>query len=192
MTTPVTYSQSTSYFSGYNYDTYRVIETYPHTSDFVYDQSICDEFSLELIPVHCDKWGNKRNHIAEYTRNSDSLNQGNEILSFLDRKSVQTGEPCVQQQTITNLTEHLLQGGEEWYPSEVPGITDDHFPITGEQFGIFPDKYDPLPSISCHLMNEIGYGSQAKVPTNTALSETTVVASTRRSMAEIHELHPFH
>ena len=212
MTTSVTYSQSTSYFPGYNYDTRRVIETYPHTTDFVYDQAICDEFSLELIPVHCDMWADKRKHIAEYKRNNNSLIQGNEILSFLDRNVTmssdelqsliiasikrlsditQEGESCVQQQTITNLTEHLIPAGNDWYPDTVPGITDGDYPNTGENWNIFPNQYRPLPSVSCCFMDEVGYGSQDKVPTNTDLCDTTVVASTRRSMAEIHAIHPF-
>jgi hypothetical protein len=212
MTSPIIYSQSTSTWSSYNYDTYRVIQTYPHTSDFVSDQAICDEFSLELIPVHCELWSEKRTHVANYKRNLASLTEGNEILSFLDRNvtmssdqlqsliiaslkrlgdTVQSGNSCYQERTITALCEHLIQGGEEYYPSEVPGVTDGHFPRTGEQFTIFPSKYSPLPSVSCRFMEELGYGTQHKVPTNTDLCDTTVIPSTRRSMAEVHDIHPF-
>jgi len=212
MTSPIIYSQSTSTWCSYNYDTYRVIETYPHTSDFVSDQAICDEFSLELIPVHCEKWSEKRKHIADYNRNLASFTEGNEILSFLDRNvtmssdqlqsliiaslkrlsdTVQSGNGCVQACTITSLTEGLFEGGEGNYPSEVPGVTDGDYPRTGEHFDIFPSKYSPLPSIGTRFMEELGYGSGQKVGCNTDLCDTTVIPSTRRSMAEVHNIHPF-
>ena len=206
---PVTYLGSKSRFGfdrDYSYDTYELIERYPHSIEFVSDQQICDEFDLELVPIHCERWRDRKEHIAQYKRNVRSLTQGNEILSFLERNvslSDSEMESLIiaalaklankiqdpyfkghldQVKVIQDLTESLYPYSEETCTPPVHGITDTSYPVTGEKFSIFPSKYSPLPSLSTCKQVELGYGSQSKVPTNTPLEEVQNVPSTRFSL----------